>query len=58
MLDTFLWSGKFPFIFPSIRELEIVAGVRSGEIADISSGCGDVASCVQHNGEQPERVQD
>ena len=38
MLDTFLWSGKFPFIFPSIRELEIVAGVRSGEIADSCSG--------------------
>jgi hypothetical protein len=45
----------FPFIFPFIRELEIVAGVRSGEIADTSSGC--VASCVQLNGEQPESIQ-
>ena len=48
MLDTFLWSRKFPLI----RELEIVAGVRSGEIADTSSGCGDVTSC-RLNGDSP-----
>jgi len=48
----------YPFILPFIRELEIVAGVRSEEIADTSSGCGDVTIWVQLNGEQSERVQD
>jgi len=49
MLDTFLWNRKFRFI----RELEIVAGMRSGEIADTSSGCADATSSVQLNGDSP-----
>jgi hypothetical protein len=49
MPDTFLWSRKFPFI----RELEIVAGMRSGEITDTCSDCADVTSSVQVNGDSP-----